>query len=82
MRKLKIYGMGCPKCERLYQNCLEALDLAGIQGAVVKEEDLAGITAAGVLVTPGLEIDGKLVSEGRLLTVGQILEKLEAAGPA
>lgn len=80
MHTIKIYGMGCTKCDRLYRNCLEALDRAGLQGTVVKKEDLAGITAAGVLVTPGLEIDGKLVSEGKLLTVDQIVEKLKIVG--
>ncbi|MCK4593034.1 thioredoxin family protein [bacterium] len=82
MHQIKVYGMGCARCKELYQRCLQALDKAGMQGYVVEVEDLAGIITAGVLVTPGLEIDGKLVSEGRLLTVGQIVERLEAAAPA
>lgn len=76
MRQLKIYGAGCARCAKLYQNCLEALDRAGMQGVVLKEEDLSKITAAGVMMTPGLEIDGEIVSEGKLLTVEQIVEKL------
>jgi len=80
MRQLKIYGAGCRRCGSLYQNCLEALDAAGEQGIVLKEEDLAKISQARVMFTPALEIDGKVVSEGKLLTVEQIVEKLRAGG--
>jgi len=80
MRQLKIYGSGCARCGRLYQNCLEALDAAGEQGIVLKEEDLANISKARVMFTPALEIDGKLVSEGKLLTVKQVVEKLWVTG--
>jgi len=77
MRQLKIYGAGCARCGRLYQNCLEALEAAGEQGIVLKEEDLAKIAAAKVMFTPALEIDGKVVSEGKVLAVSQIVELLK-----
>ncbi|OGD78165.1 MAG: hypothetical protein A2Y64_05280, partial [Candidatus Coatesbacteria bacterium RBG_13_66_14] len=67
MRQLRIYGAGCRRCGALYQNCLEALEAAGEQGIVLKEEDLANISQAKVMFTPALEIDGKLVSEGKVL---------------
>jgi small redox-active disulfide protein 2 len=77
MRQLKIYGAGCARCGRLYQNCLEALEAAGEQGIVLKEEDLAKIAAAKVMFTPALEIDGKVVREGKVLAVSQIVELLK-----
>lgn len=77
MRQLKIYGSGCHRCGALYQNCLEALEAAGEQGIVLKEEDLAKISMAKVMFTPALEIDGKLVSEGKVLAVSQIVAMLK-----
>jgi small redox-active disulfide protein 2 len=74
--QVRIYGMGCSRCARLHQNVLEALEKLDLQAAVIKVEDISAITAAGVTATPGLAIDGKLVSQGRLLTVAQLQEKL------
>lgn len=77
MRVIKIYGMGCARCRQLYDNALAALELVDEQGAVVKVEDLAEIAAAGVMSTPGIEIDGRMISQGRLMTTKQLADVLK-----
>ena len=72
MRELKVFGMGCPKCATLYDNCLMALDEGNLQGNVIKIETLDEITKNGIMFTPALMIDGRVVSEGKLLTVEQV----------
>ncbi len=75
MRKeVKILGLGYPKCKMLYENANKALNELGIPGEVIKVEDFNQIVAHGVLTTPALLIDGKVVSQGRILSVDEIKE--------
>lgn len=76
-REIKVLGPGCPKCELLYENVVKALDELGIPADLVKIKDFMQIAAHGVLTTPGLVIDGKLVSQGKVLSVEEIKELLK-----
>ncbi|MEZ0343556.1 MAG: thioredoxin family protein [Caldimicrobium sp.] len=75
-KEIKVLGPGCPKCELLYENVIKALDELGIEADLVKIKDFMQIAAHGVLTTPGLVIDGKLVSQGKVLSVEEIKELL------
>ncbi|BAU23754.1 redox-active disulfide protein 2 [Caldimicrobium thiodismutans] len=77
-REIKVLGPGCPKCELLYENVVKALDELGIPADLVKIKDFMQIAAHGVLTTPGLVIDGKLVSQGKVLSVEEIKELLKS----
>ncbi len=66
MLTIKVYGPGCANCRKLEEIANAALQKAGVPGSVVKVKDVSEIVAAGVLKTPGLSIDGKLVSTGRI----------------
>ena len=77
MKELTVYGPGCSSCQELYKRCFLALDKAGVQGKVGKVERLEEMAAAGVMLSPGLAVDGKLVSQGKLLAVSQIVRLLE-----
>ncbi len=72
--KIEILGTGCPKCKQLEKNVLAALAKTGKFAEVVKVEDLQKIMEYGVMSTPGLVIDGKVVSVGKLLTPDEIAE--------
>ncbi len=72
--KIEILGTGCPKCKQLEKNVLAALAKTGKFAKVVKVEDLQKIMEYGVMSTPGLVIDGKVVSVGKLLTPDEIAE--------
>jgi len=64
--KIEILGMGCAKCNKLEKNVRKAVNELGITADVRKVEDLDEITARGVMMTPALVIDGKVVSSGRV----------------
>ena len=71
--KVKIYGGGCDKCRQLLENTQAALDVAGIDADIEKVTDMKAIADAGVLMTPAWEIEGKVVSSGRVLSATEIL---------
>ena len=69
---IEILGTGCPKCKQLEKNVLNALAKTGKFAEVKKVEDLQKIMEYGVMSTPGLVIDGSVVSVGKLLTPDEI----------
>ncbi|MBW6513700.1 MAG: TM0996/MTH895 family glutaredoxin-like protein [Candidatus Syntrophosphaera sp.] len=69
---IKILGTGCPKCKKLEANALQALKDAGIEAAVEKVTDLSAIMDYGVMLTPALVIDEKVVASGKLLSSEEI----------
>jgi small redox-active disulfide protein 2 len=64
--EIKVLGAGCPRCEELKKRALAALAELKIAASVEKVTDLKEIAAAGVMATPALVIDGKVVSSGRI----------------
>ena len=78
--KIKVYGSGCPKCKELFDNAQAALDVAGMDAEIEKVTDMGAIVAAGVMMTPALEIDGQVVSSGKVLSAKEILDMLPQAG--
>jgi small redox-active disulfide protein 2 len=69
---IKILGSGCRKCVTLGENAKAAAEAAGREVELIKVTDFAEIAAYGVMSTPGLVIDEKLVSAGRVLSVEEI----------
>ena len=80
--EIKILGSGCANCERLERVTREAVDEAGIDATFEKVTDLAEIMSYGVMTTPALVVDGKLMFAGRVPGVGQVVEVLTGAGRA
>lgn len=77
--KIQALGGCCKKSTLNYQNAVEAAKLCEIQEDVEHVSDMNEITKLGVMATPGLVINGKVVSSGRLLTTKQIIELIEKA---
>lgn len=75
MKKIQILGTGCAKCEKLAANAKQAADNLGLDYELVKIKDLNEIMAFGVMTTPGLAIDGKVLTTGKLPSPAEI-EKL------
>jgi small redox-active disulfide protein 2 len=69
---IKILGSGCKKCVTLGENAKAAAESAGKRAEIVKVTDIAQIAAYGLMSTPGLVIDEKLVSAGKVLTAQEI----------
>ncbi len=76
---IKILGSGCKKCIALGDNARAAADAAGIEAEIEKVTDYAQIAAYGVMSTPALVINDKVVSAGKVLTASEVAEKLAAA---
>lgn len=63
---IKILGMGCPKCRQLEANVRAVLEENGIEATVEKVEDIKAIMDYGILGTPGLVLDEKVISAGKV----------------
>ena len=74
MLNIKILGSGCANCKRLETETRAALDAAGIAYDLAKVTDYADIMAYGVMSTPALVINEKVVSSGRILARAKIIE--------
>jgi small redox-active disulfide protein 2 len=72
--EIKVLGTGCPNCKCLERNVREAVGQLNAEATVTKVEDIIDIMNAGILRTPGLMIDGKIVSSGKVLNVEQVKE--------
>ncbi len=72
MRTIEVLGSGCPNCRKLEANAREAVAMVGIEAEVVHVTDPREIVARGVMSTPGLVIDGRVVSTGRIPNAGDI----------
>lgn len=78
MTIVKILGSGCANCKKLEAVAREAVTEAGIAAEFVKVTDMQAIMAYDLLSTPGLVIDEKLVSSGRIPTKAEVRQWLTA----
>ncbi|OAG27252.1 thioredoxin family protein [Thermodesulfatator autotrophicus] len=76
MKLIQVLGPGCPKCETLYQNVQKVIEETGIPAHIEKITDLKRIALMGVIQTPGLVIDGQVVSQGKVLSVEEVKKLL------
>jgi small redox-active disulfide protein 2 len=75
--KIKVLGSGCPNCKVLEANTKKALEGLKIKADVEKVTDIAKIMEYGVMSTPALVINEKVVSSGRVLTSEEIKKFLK-----
>ena len=64
MKTIKVLGTGCANCKTTYQLIEEAAAARRVAGQIEKVEDLQAIMGYGVMSTPGVVIDGKVVHAG------------------
>ncbi len=79
MLSIKVLGPGCANCRKLEEIVREAITATGVQAEVTKVTDMGQIVAYDVLKTPGLVINEKLVSSGRIPTPASVTEWIRAA---
>lgn len=79
MRSIEVLGSGCPNCRRLEANAREAVAKSGVEAEVTHVTDPVEIVGRGVMNTPGLVIDGKVVSTGRIPSASDIAAWLAEA---
>lgn len=73
---IKILGSGCKKCIALGENAKAAAEAAGKQAEIIKVTDFVEIATYGVMSTPALVVDEKVLSAGKVLSAAQIGELL------
>ena len=76
---IKILGPGCANCRNLERATREALDQLGMDATVEKVEDYAAIVGYGVMSTPGLVVDEKVLIAGRVPKAAEIKRLLTDA---
>lgn len=70
---IQVLGMGCPKCKKLYEAVEKAVNELGLEGVrLEKVENLSEIAEMGVMMTPALAMDGKVMIAGRVPSVDEI----------
>ncbi len=76
--KIQVLGTGCPKCEKMAERAVEAAESIGLNYELVKVTDLNDIMSFGVMMTPALAVDGRVLVRGRVPAQKEMKELLEA----
>lgn len=63
---IKVLGPGCPNCKKLEQATLDVVANMGIDAKISKVTDIMEIMSYGVMTTPALVVDGKVIMKGKL----------------
>jgi small redox-active disulfide protein 2 len=72
MKTVKVYGPGCKRCETTEAMVKETAARLGVAVEVEKVTDARSIAMAGVMSTPGISVNGKLVHAGGLPDAGKL----------
>ena len=77
--KVEVLGPGCKNCDQLYENLKAAVSSLDGETAIEVEKigDVQYFTKMGVFMTPGLVIDGAVISVGKVLSAEEIKQKIE-----
>jgi small redox-active disulfide protein 2 len=75
--KIEVLGTGCTKCVALENVVKEAVAKSGKFVQVEKVDDIMKIMEYEVVSTPGLVIDGKVVSTGKVLSVDEVVALMD-----
>ncbi len=74
--RIKILGPGCPNCQTLEKRTREAVEQLGIDAEIEEVTDFGEIAGYGVMKTPGLVVDEKVVMSGHVPTAKAIADLL------
>jgi len=79
MLTIKVLGSGCANCKRLEQMTHKVIDQLGVEAEVIKVTDPTKYADYGVIATPGLVINDKTVSSGRIPSSAEIITFVTSA---
>ena len=77
MKKIQILGPGCPNCTRLAELTEKVARELGLDCELEKVTDITRITQFGVMATPGLAVDGKVLVSGRVPSEAEVKKLLQ-----
>lgn len=78
--KIEIFGTGCMKCRQLEENVRKVVEQIGIDAEIVKITDIETMIDRGLMATPGLAVNGKLVVAGRVPSNHELIEIIKTSG--
>lgn len=76
MKKILVLGPGCPRCETLAKLTRQAADQLGIAYELEKLTDIKQFATYGLMMTPGLVVDGQLKMQGKVPSLDEIKSML------
>jgi small redox-active disulfide protein 2 len=77
--EIKVLGTGCPNCKKTKAVIAEALKEMNLDASVVEVQDIPSIMAYGVMSTPAIVIDEKVVSSGKVPGKSQVMTMIRNA---
>ena len=77
MKKIAILGPGCASRKKLEANTKEAVASVGLEAEIIKVTDMNEIAEYGLVRTPAIAVDGKLLSTGKVLEADKIAALLQ-----
>lgn len=75
-QKIEILGPGCTRCKETFRVVKHVVEQSGLEIEVVKDESYERMAALGLMATPGVVLDGKVVISGRIPKAAEVRELL------
>lgn len=79
MQKIEVLGPGCARCNETYRVVSHVVETAKLNVEVVKTDSVERMLALGLLSTPGVAVDGKVVMSGRVPKAEEVRQLLGVA---
>lgn len=78
-RKIEVLGPGCIRCKETFRVVRHVVEEGGLDVELVKDESIQRMAALGLMATPGVVIDGKVVVSGRIPKAEEVRHLLGVA---
>jgi small redox-active disulfide protein 2 len=79
--EITVLGMGCAKCEKVYENVTKAIEELGVNAVVKKVKDIDTIISFGVMMPPAVVINGNVKAFGRIPSTEEIKKWIQENEP-
>jgi small redox-active disulfide protein 2 len=76
MERIEVLGPGCTRCKETYRVVKHVVEQAGLPVEVIKDESIERMVSLGLMATPGIAIDGKVVLSGRIPKAEEVRQLL------
>lgn len=78
-KKIEVLGPGCSRCKQTFRVVQDVVAAAGLPIEVIKDESIERMMALGLMATPGVAVDGKVVISGRIPKAEEVRQLLGIA---
>ena len=77
--KIEVLGPGCARCKETFRVVRHVVEQSGVDAEVVKDESIERMMALGLMATPGVAVDGRIVVSGRIPKADEVRRLLGVA---